>query len=161
MVDYEFGELKIPRLKEVKKEEQDPPASSRHGPPDMAAMNAERETKMRRFRFLFLLSLKLFKTSVVDPYLVGSVSFGRIRIRIVKWENGPGTDPGSKKKHKKGKNITKKCRHTYFIYIIENNSRENLQGKIRFTETVSRDRIRIRFSPIRIQIKIIWIHNTV
>ena len=51
MVDYEFGELKIPRLKEVKKEEQDPPASSRHGPPDMAAMNAERETKMRRFRF--------------------------------------------------------------------------------------------------------------
>jgi len=50
MVDYEFGELKIPRLKEVKKEEQDPPTSSRHGPPDMAAMNAERETKMRRFR---------------------------------------------------------------------------------------------------------------
>jgi len=34
-------------------------------------------------------------SSVLDPDPVGSLSFGRIRIRIVKWENGSGTDPGS------------------------------------------------------------------
>ena len=35
----------------------------------------------------------LKSSSVVDPD--GSVSFGRFRIRIVKWENGSGPDPGT------------------------------------------------------------------
>ena len=42
-----------------------------------------------------------FNYSVVDPDPVGSVSFGRIRIRIGKCENGSLTDPGSEKKRPK------------------------------------------------------------
>ena len=43
----------------------------------------------------------------MDPEPVGSVSLGRIR--IVKWEIGPGTDPGSEIK------TTKDIRILYYI----------------------------------------------
>ena len=47
--------------------------------------------------FKFDLNVQLF--SAVDPDPVGSVSFGWIRIRIVKWENGSETDLGSEKNY--------------------------------------------------------------
>ena len=39
-----------------------------------------------------------FLQNIVDSDPVGAASFGRIR--IVTWENGSGTDPGSEKKSK-------------------------------------------------------------
>ena len=94
-----------------------------------------------------------------DP--VGSLSFGRIRIRIVKWENGSGTDPGSEINPTKDIRILylKKKSPFWLIYMnskLINNKKNHSFSIIFWLKKKSWNflrfyrSIRIRISPIQI-----------